>query len=194
MGGDPLLRLAYRVIPPSLHRRAAELLALMAARRVCDVGGGAGHLARALERVGYAPSLLVLVDPDPGLLGMAPGRVWVERVIGVAERLPLRSDACDTVVFHDALHHFHEPGEAVDEAMRAARCILVDDIDVSRAGGRLVRALERIAGYPARFYTAKQLASMLEARGLEIRHLEQPRGMLPVYRVIACRPRGGGPD
>ncbi len=187
---DPLLRLLYRLAPSSLHRGAARLLSLYRASRICDVGGGAGHLARALLGEGHLPSLHVVVDPDPGLLSMAPRLPWVERVVGVAERLPLRGGSCSHAVFHDSLHHLDDPEQAIDEALRVARCILVDDFDASRRRGRLLRALERLAGYPARFYTLEQLEETLRRRGMRILHREPAHGPLASIRVLACLPEG----
>ncbi len=187
--GDPLLALVYRVMPLSLYRGAARLASTLEPSVVCDVGGGTGNLGRALEREGWRPSLYLVVDPDPGLLGRAPRGAWSERVEAVAEALPLRSSACRLLVFFDALHHFPDPKTALDEAVRAAECILVEEVEPGKPLGRLIALLERLAGYPANFHEEQRLSTMLKLLGLEIR-AQARGGLLPVYRILACRPRG----
>jgi len=183
---DRLLRAFYRLVPPSLHRRAAYLLSLYHADRVCDIGGGAGHLARALEEAGERPGLHVIVDPDRGLLEMAPGYPWLERVEAVAERLPLRGGSCRFAVFHDALHHIEEPEAALDEALKVARCIYLDDFDVKTLAGKLIKLLEKAAGYPANFFSRDELLELLRGRGLRVLHVEE--GGPGAVRVVACLP------
>lgn len=185
--GDRLLALVYRLAPHRFHRGAASAAARLG-RRLLDVGGGAGHLARALEELGATPLLYVAADPDPLLLRQAAARPWAERVIAVGEALPLRSGSMDVAVFHDSLHHIPRPWEALREAARVARCILVDDVDASSLPGRLVRLLERLSGYPATFTTPGRLVEELERLGLEV--LQVSKGGLPGgYRVAACRRR-----
>jgi len=190
-GGDRALRLFYRLYPSLPHRRAARVAAGLARGGcVLDVGGGAGHLARALEALGSAPGLLVVVDPDPGLLRMAPRRVWVERVEAVGEALPIRSRGCAVAVFHDSLHHIPRPGEALAEAARTTRCVVVDDFDPGTLTGGLVAALERLAGYPASFTPPGRLARELEELGMETRLLRRG-GVIPgAYILAACRRSG----
>jgi len=191
--GDRLLALVYRIAPRRIYRRVARE-ARRLGERILDVGGGPGHLARALaEDPRGPPRLYMLADPDPLLVSMAPRGAWIEAVIGVGEALPLRGDAFDVAVFHDSLHHIPSPGAALREAARVARCVLIDDIDVSRPLGRLVRLLERLAGYPAAFTTPRALMRELEGLGLVPRLLGA--GGLPCsYMVAACRPRPGGLD
>ena len=185
-GGDWLLALVYMLAPHRLHRRAARE-ARRLGERILDVGGGAGHLARALaEDPQGPPRLYVLVDPDPLLVSMAPRGAWVEAVIGVGEALPLRGGAVDVAVFHDSLHHIPSLGAALREAARVARCVLVDDIDASRPLGRLVMLLERLAGYPAAFTMPEALARELRGLGLVPRRL-RAGGLPGSYMVAACR-------
>jgi SAM-dependent methyltransferase len=183
---DPLLRLVYRLAPPRLHRRVAQLLARGGYGRLLDVGGGAGHLLRALLETGWR-GYIVVIDPDPGLLAMVPRVVYGDRVLAVGEALPIRGGGADAAVFHDSLHHIPGPEDALREAARAAGCVIVDDIDPSTLPGRLVAALERLAGYPARFMRPERLARILRGLGLSPRVL---RGGAPGgYMVVACRQR-----
>ncbi len=188
---DRALRIFYRIYPPLQHRRAARL-ATGLARGGCilDVGGGAGHLARAAKAAEQPPGLVVILDPDQGMLRMAPRLAWVERLQAVGEALPIRSGGCAVAVFHDSLHHIPRPSQAIAEAARAATCIVVDDFDPETLTGRIIAALERLAGYPAAFTPPRSLARELEKHGMETL-LYRRGGVLPAaYILAACRRRG----
>ena len=182
---DRLLRLVYRLAPHWPHRRAAEA-ALRHGNRVLDVGGGAGHLARAL-REKTTPNLYVPADPDQGLLRMAPSWPWVERVEAVGEALPLRTRGLDVAVFHDSLHHIPSPQKALREAARTAQCLVIDDIDPSTLVGRIIVFLEKLSGYPAKFYTPESLVETLRRMGLKP-GIRRGGGLPASYLVEACHP------
>jgi len=186
LDGDRLLALVYRLAPHSIHRRAARE-AMRLGDSIVDVGGGAGHLARAMAETAVMPRFYVLVDPDPILVSMAPRAAWLQSVIAVGEALPLRGKSLGVAVFHDSLHHISDPDAALREAARVAHCILVDDIDSSKLVGRVVALLERLANYPARFTTPRELAERLRMLGLKPRLLGG--GGLPgSYLLEACEP------
>ncbi len=97
------------------------------ARRVLDLGCGAGGLLRALARRGFAVSG---ADPQPAMIARAgaacPGAYLVP---AGAEDLPFADASADAAIFLNALHHV--PAAHMDRAVaEAARCI--------RPGGRLV--------------------------------------------------------
>lgn len=185
MIGRLLLRALYRLAPPTLHRQAAALAASMKPRVVVDIGSANALLARALGAEGHRPQAYIALDPDQSLLRAASPSPVLERVQGVAEKLPLRSHAASLAVLHDSLHHVDDPGEALREAARAAECLLVDDIDPGTPAGRLIALLERLVGFPARFMAPDDLARELEEKGLRVQRVWKD-GRRPAYRIVAC--------
>ncbi|OWJ55490.1 class I SAM-dependent methyltransferase [Pyrodictium delaneyi] len=184
--GQQLLRIMYTRVRPKIHTRAAELVTSMEPRVLLDIGSANALLASALMDKGYMPQVYVALDPDPVLLTHAEPGIALERVMGVAESLPLRSYSVDLSVFHDSLHHLNDPDKALEEAARVSECILVDDIDPDSLPGRLVALLERLVGFPARFIDASTLVEKLEERGLRVIVVRKTR-RLPTYRILACR-------
>jgi SAM-dependent methyltransferase len=170
-----------------MYKRAAELASELSRHGVlCDVGGGTGNLYRALAVDEKNPLYYVLVDPDPGLTMEAPRTAQTEIVHGVAEALPLRRKACNVVVFFDSLHHFSNTSKAVEEAVRAAQCIVVEDIDKSRLIGKIIAWLEKLLGCPANFTSPRRLEQELGALGLKLGTSEYGQGLIPVYRIVGC--------
>ena len=97
-----------------VHSYVAARLARARARRVLDVGGGNGRLARLLP--GLSMSCL-LIDLSPAMLALAPRPV----VRADGARLPV-ADACvDAVAALYTLYHYADPRVPIREARRVLR-------------------------------------------------------------------------
>jgi SAM-dependent methyltransferase len=97
-----------------VHPYVAARLAAAGARRVLDVGGGDGRLARLL------PGLSVrcaVVDLSPTMLALAP-RPAVRADGG---RLPVADASVDAVAALYTLYHYDDPRQPVGEARRVLR-------------------------------------------------------------------------
>ena len=97
-----------------VHPHVAARFAQAGARRVLDVGGGHGRLARLLP--GLSMSCL-LIDLSPAMLRLAPRPA----VRADGSRLPV-ADACvDAVAALYTLYHYADPRAALREARRVLR-------------------------------------------------------------------------
>ncbi len=113
------------------HRRpdqriAAQIQAALGdARRILDVGAGAGS---------YEPSdcEVVAIDPSEVMLAQHRGR---RRVRGVAEHLPVADDSFDACLAVFTVHHWTEQDAGLAELQRVARrqVILTFDHVLERA-------------------------------------------------------------
>jgi SAM-dependent methyltransferase len=112
---DPRRFLASDEYPhDDVHPAVAERFARTGARRVLDVGGGSGKLARLLPRLGIG---CLLVDLSPTMLALAPRPA----VRADGARLPV-ADACvDAVAALYTLYHYADPRRPIAEARRVLR-------------------------------------------------------------------------
>ena len=97
-----------------VHPYVAERLAAAGARRVLDVGGGDGRLARLL------PGLSVrcaVVDLSPAMLALAPRPA----VRADGARLPVADASVDAVAALYTLYHYDDPRPPIREARRVLR-------------------------------------------------------------------------
>jgi len=131
-----------------------------------DLGGGTGDLGAGVARV--LDARVVIVDPTPQLLARAPGHPLVSVRLGAAEQIPFPDAFFDAVLVSDALHHFRDSDSALREMKRTVRPdggVVILEMDAS-GWGRLLSALERLAGEPATFRTPVELVQLLAAHGI----------------------------
>lgn len=102
----------------------ARRLELERARRVLDVGCGAGHWGRGLLRHVHPDATLAGVDREEAFLELAraetdPART--EYMVGSAEALPFDDGAFDLVTCQTLLIHVRDPVAAITEMLRVLR-------------------------------------------------------------------------
>lgn len=97
-----------------VHPGVAERLAASGCRRVLDVGGGTGTLARLLSELNV---LAVVVDQSEAQLVSAP----YPKVRADGSALPFRDGCADAVAILWTLYHFQDPVQAIQEARRVLR-------------------------------------------------------------------------
>ncbi len=127
---------------PEYPVQTIDPLRLRAGDTVVDLGCGTGKLTRLLATTG---AFVVGIEPLPTMLDAfreeTPG---VPAMPGVAEAIPLRSEAADVVVCASAFHWFH-----YDRALREIHRVL-------RPGGRLGLVWNRrdeLSGWAAGFWS-----------------------------------------
>lgn len=112
---------SYADLRPTYPVEAVRWI-LDAARRpvaeVADVGAGTGAFTRLLVELGLT---VTAFEPDPGMLAELAARVpSVDRVVSLAEHLPLDDDSVDAVTVAQAWHWFDKPA-AAREFVRVVR-------------------------------------------------------------------------
>lgn len=147
---------AYRELwAPVLHQAGCVLVKELLphpARRVLDLGTGAGTLLPALQAT-FPGARVAGLDLSPGMLALAsPG---FARLLGDAARLPVASESLDVVVMAFMLFHLEDPTRALLEVLRTLRpggklaCITwAQDLD-SPAGKVFTEALDGCGASPA---------------------------------------------
>ncbi|MHB9302386.1 class I SAM-dependent methyltransferase [Thermofilum pendens] len=158
--GQRLLRLLYRFVPQAYYRSKAREVPY--SPMLIDVGSGRGLFLGSLAgRYGFA----VGVDVDAELVKASPRSPHACYVVASACMLPFRDSCFDTAVFHDSLHHFVRPFDALEEALRVSRkSVLIFDYDGGGALARIIATVEKALGFPASFLQASMLAERYGAR------------------------------
>jgi ArsR family transcriptional regulator len=134
---------------------------------VADLGCGEGYLT--IEAARWA-ARVIAVDRSAPVLERAKGLARRRRVSNVVwkrgelDKLPIKDDAVDVALLSQALHHAHDPGRAVAEAVRITRAggrVLV--LDLRSHGEEWVRAKlgDRRLGF-----RDEELARLLSGAGL----------------------------
>lgn len=113
-----------------LERALQDLVRLIPDRRasypvVVDVGCGGGRSLKKLHDR-FAPSQLIGIDIDPGMLDVsaqaaARHAVPVTLIAGSSSRLPLQSDSVDLLFCHQTFHHLVEQEQAIQEFFRVLK-------------------------------------------------------------------------
>ncbi|MFB6121416.1 MAG: class I SAM-dependent methyltransferase [Halobacteriaceae archaeon] len=150
---------------------------------VLDVAGGAGRVARALDRE------TLVVDAARGMVeqGRSHG---VPGVVGDAARLPVRDGAADAVVVADAFHHLPDPENALAEAFRVLRpggAIVIREFDPTTLRGRGVALGERLVGFDSTFRAPDALCGLLADAGFETALPDRGFG----YTAVGVKPESG---
>jgi demethylmenaquinone methyltransferase/2-methoxy-6-polyprenyl-1,4-benzoquinol methylase len=104
------------------RRRALARAGLGAGMRVLDVAAGTGLVTREAVALAGGPSLVVGVDPSPGMLRQAARNVpGVRLAIGTAERLPVDDASVDFLSMGYALRHVSDLRETFREYLRVLK-------------------------------------------------------------------------
>ncbi len=182
--GQKLLRLLYRRPKLSLYKAVVELGEDLF-REVLDVGGGPGYLLKALLLEGIKPEQYIVIELDSKLAEMGEINEVSEVVVGDAHNLPLRA-WYGTVVFHDSLHHFTDPYQVLEGAVAILRarnsCIVIADINPSTTIGRIIKLVEKLFKFPAKFIEPEELTEYLSRKDLSIHMVVRKFS----YIVTAC--------
>ena len=153
---------------------------------VVDLGGGAGLIHEILSKRGAR--YIINIDIDYELLRRVS--VSSDKILSSSHRKILRNDSIDHLILHDALHHFDKPIEALNVYMEiVSGCIHVVDFDVEKIGGKIIRFLEKIGGFPANFYSMKKVMSILDEGGLYLHKSNGPSKFFSQYYIKACKTR-----
>lgn len=106
---------------PWYRGQALKRAGLVAGMRICDVGTGTGLVARAAAEITGDATLVVGVDPSPGMMARAQLPEGVQLVEGRAEAIPFPDASFDFLSMGYALRHIGDLSEAFREFHRVMK-------------------------------------------------------------------------
>lgn len=159
------------------RRRALRRAGLEPRMAVLDIGTGTGLVAREAAAIVGDPSLVVGVDPSPGMVEHAKVPAGLRLLAGSAEAIPAADAAADFLSMGYALRHVSDLPTAFVEFFRVLRpggrlCIL----EITQPNGTVSRAL--LKAYLNTFVPA--VAAVIS------RHRDTPRLMRYYWDTIAA--------
>ncbi len=136
-------------------------------KRVLDVGGGTGALARRLSE--SAGAQVTVLDPTPEMLRYIPADGPVRGIVGTAEAMPFGDDSFDALIVTDAFHHFRDQPGAVAEFRRVVRPgggVVVIELDPRGLVMRTIVLGEKLLGEPGAFFEPDQMCEFMSENGI----------------------------
>ena len=174
-----------RLIPSPDPERLKALLKLPVAGPMLDAGGGTGRASSPfVPLVGH----LVVSDLSLPMLRQAKRKKGLAPLQAHAERLPFPDQCFDRVLVVDALHHFCDQQQAIDDLMRVLKPggrMVIEEPDIERPVIKAIALGEKLLLMGSRFYRSNRVADMIRSRGATVRVEKDDRF---VFWVVADKP------
>ena len=161
---DLIASIYDRLIGPPDTPRLKQLLRLPTAGWLLDGGGGTGrvssHLTALVDNV-------VVTDLSLRMLEKAT-RKKVGCVLAHTECLPFSDAFFDRVLVVDALHHFCDQREAIQDLMRVlkpAGRLVIEEPDYNHKGVKVLALVEKMLLMRSHFYAPQKIRDMIASLG-----------------------------
>jgi len=159
---DFFLGRRFPQIPASLLKLPTEGLLL-------DAGGGTGRVAIHFRSLAKN---VVLSDLSLPMLLQARFKGGLFPVQAHAERLPFNDNTFDRIVVVDALHHFCDQGQAIQDLIRVLTPggrMVIEEPDITLFAVKIVAYLENLLRMQSRFLSASEICRIISQNGLNPR-------------------------
>jgi len=161
---DLIASIYDRVIGPPDSERLQQLLKLPTDGWLLDGGGGTGRVSSHLN--GLAGHIVVS-DLSHRMLKKARGK-GVRPVRAYVEHLPFADEFFDRVLVVDALHHFCDQREAIEDLLRVLKPggrLVIEEPDLNHKGVKILALAEKILLMRSHFYTPQKIRQMIASYG-----------------------------
>jgi demethylmenaquinone methyltransferase/2-methoxy-6-polyprenyl-1,4-benzoquinol methylase len=153
-----------RLIGPPDTGRLKQLLKLPSGGWLLDGGGGTGrvssHLADLVDNI-------VVTDLSLRMLVKARSKK-VGCILAHAEHLPFPDALFDRVLVVDALHHFCNQQEAIEDLIRVlkpAGRLVIEEPDFNHKAVKILALVEKILLMRSHFYAPQKIRDMIASLG-----------------------------
>ena len=135
---------------------------------VLDLGAGTG----IMSEFAYAcrdDLQFTAVDPAEGMLKFSAE--YIETHNAHAEALPFEAERFEAILIGEALHHFTDVNQSLQEMVRVLKKegrLFIYDFDSSTFIGKNICRMEKILGEPGNFFAPEVLKQILESYGFSV--------------------------
>ena len=161
---DLIASIYDRLIGPPDTERLQQLLKLPTDGWLLDGGGGTGRVSSHLNGlVGH----IVVSDLSHRMLKKAREKK-VRPVRAHVEHLPFGDEFFDRILVVDALHHFCDQREAIEDLLRVLKPggrLVIKEPDLNHKGVKLLALAEKILLMRSHFYTPQKIREMVASCG-----------------------------
>jgi len=158
-----------RVIHKLDLNRLIHLLSLPAGGRLLDAGGGTGRVSSRLRSL---IDEVVVCDLSLFMLKQAQkkGRLWTVRTH--VEHLPFPNESFERIIVVDALHHFCNQQESIQELLRVLKTggrLVLEEPNIDNFIIKWVALAEKLALMRSVFYSSDEIVDMIKDQGFNAR-------------------------
>jgi ubiquinone/menaquinone biosynthesis C-methylase UbiE len=142
--------------------KIVQLLDLRTPGVILDVGGGTGRVA---SRLTDFTSHIVVIDRSLDMLYQTRDKPGIESVCSRSEKLPFSDNYFDWEIIVDALHHFKEQKNTINEMWRVLKPggkIVIEEINIVKFRGKLIELMEMILLMKSHFLLPQEILALFD--------------------------------
>ena len=158
-----------RVIHKLDLKRLIDLLKLPARGRLLDAGGGTGRVSSRLRSL---IDEVVVCDLSLSMLKQAKNKGQLLTVQTHVEQLPFPGESFERIVVVDALHHFCNQRESIQELLRVLKTggrLVIEEPNIDNFMIKWLALAEKLAFMRSRFCSSHEIVHMIRDQGVNAR-------------------------
>jgi ubiquinone/menaquinone biosynthesis C-methylase UbiE len=158
-----------RVIHKLDLKRLIRLLKLPTSGRLLDAGGGTGRVSSRLRSL---VDEVVVCDLSLFMLKQAKNKGRLLTVRTHVEHLPFPNESFERIVVVDALHHFCDQRESIQELLRVLKTggrLVIEEPNIDNFMIKWLALAEKLAFMRSRFCSSYEIIHMITDQGVNAR-------------------------